>query len=135
MLGGAVLGAICVLPFYQGLWTACAHAGFSLKLYPANGLPLLVSLCAVGAAIGAVYALAWPFLHQPGWRGGVGLGVLVSLAMWFVIAPLLGVAVAGGWHPLRMLQTLTINVAWGTTLGIALPPLLTWWTDRPANLS
>ena len=130
LLSGAGIGAICVLPFYQGLWTACAKAGLSLHPYPSGGLPLILVLCLIGAVLGAGYALALPSLRMAGWRSGALLGLLITLALWFVIAPLQGLAVAGSWHVVRMLQTLTIHVAWGVALSIALPALLGWLQAR-----
>lgn len=131
LMYGGVVGALCVLPFYQGLWTACVRAGLSLPLYPNGGPPLIVTLCLIGGAIGAAFALALPRCGRPGWQCGAALGLLVTLVLWFVVAPLKGVPLAGGWHLVRMLQTLTIHVAWGVSVGVALP-LLTGWLDGQA---
>lgn len=130
LFGGAAVGAICVLPFYQGLWTACAKAGLSLHLYPSGGLPLILVLCLIGALLGTGYALALPTLRMPGWCSGTVLGLLITLALWFVIAPLRGLPVAGGWHVVPMLQTMTIHIAWGISLGVTLPLLRGWVEAR-----
>jgi len=123
MLGGFV-GALCVLPFYQGLWTACAKAGLRLQPYPAAGLPLIVSLALIGGALGAAFALVLPSLRRPGWQCGALLGALVTVFLWFIIVPLTGAPVAGGFHVVRMVQTLTINMGWGVSVGLLISLLL-----------
>ena len=129
---GAAVGGVCVLPFYQGLWTACTKAGLSLRLYPAGGLPLIVLLCLIGAVAGAGYALAMPRWNVPGWRTGALLGLLMTLLLWFVVSPLRGLPIAGDLQVVRMAQTLTIHVAWGICLGISLKLLFAWTASRAA---
>jgi uncharacterized protein (DUF983 family) len=131
LFSGAVIGALCVLPFYQGLWTACAKAGLSLRLYPAGGLPLIILLCLIGAVAGGGYALAMARWNIPGWRSGALLGLLMTLFLWFVVSPLRGLPIAGDWQVVRMTQTLTIHIAWGVCVGISLKLLLAWVAARP----
>jgi hypothetical protein len=115
---GGMVGALCVLPFYQGLWTACAKAGLRLQPYPAAGVPLVVTLAVTGGTLGAVFGLLLPALRRPGWQCGAMLGGVVTVLLWFIVVPLTGAPVAGGFHAVRMLQTLTINVAWGVSVGL-----------------
>ena len=55
---------------------------------------------------------------------GLGLGLLAALVGWFVVAPLRGQPVAGGFVPARMLVSVLINGAWGIGVGLILPLLL-----------
>jgi uncharacterized membrane protein YagU involved in acid resistance len=105
-------------------------------LYPSGGLPLIVLLCLIGAVAGAGYALAMPRWNIPVWRSGALLGLVITLFLWFVVAPLRGLPVAGDWQVVRMVQTLTIHVAWGVSLGICLKLLVAWTSarGRPADL-
>ena len=117
---GAVAGGACVLPLFVGLWTACAEAGLRMEPYPPGGVPLIVILVAAGAALGVVFGIALPRCGR-GWRCGAVLGVLATMALWFVIAPAAGGPMAGGWRLVGMLQTLTVITGWGVGLGFVLP--------------
>lgn len=127
---GFLAGATWVLPFYQGLWTTCAQAGLNLQPYPSGGIPLLLLLCAAGGVFGAILASCGRRLRGPSWFLGTLLGMAISVLLWFVLAPLTGAPVAGGWQPVPMLQTLTIHAAWGFALGLTLPMVLARTTQR-----
>jgi hypothetical protein len=58
----------------------------------------------------------------PAWLLGLGLGLVAALIDWFVVAPLKGQAVAGGFIPVRMLISVRINDAWG--IDVILPLLM-----------
>jgi hypothetical protein len=54
--------------------------------------------------------------------------VLPSLVAWFVVAPLKGLPMAGGWQANRMITGFLINGAWG--VGTALLLALLYRTNR-----
>ena len=97
--------------------------------YPTNpvppfGVPLIASLCFWGGLYGLGFGLALPRLPRaPMWLLGLGLGLLAAVVGWFVVAPLKGQPVAGGFVPLRMLVSVLINGAWGIGVGLILPLL------------
>ena len=62
------------------------------------------------------------------WLLGLGLGLLATLVLWFVVAPLKGQPVAGGFVPQRMLVTVLIHGAWGIGVGLLMPLLMGRWT-------
>jgi hypothetical protein len=83
-------------------------------------VPAFVSL----AFWGGVWALALarlvrrfpPRAYVVAW---IGLGALLpSVVAWFVVSPLKGAPVAGGWAPEVVALSLLVNGAWG--LGVAL---------------
>jgi hypothetical protein len=50
--------------------------------------------------------------------------LVAALIGWFVVAPLKGQAIAGGFVPVRMLISVLINGAWGVGVGVILPLLM-----------
>jgi hypothetical protein len=128
---GFLAAALSVLTFHQGMWGVLYLAGWMPRPpYPMNpagplGVPLLLNLCFWGGLYGIAYALALPRLpRMPGWLSGLLLGLLAALVGWFVVAPLKGQPLAGGFDPARMLISVLINGAWGIGVGIILPMLL-----------
>lgn len=71
---------------------------------------------------GGVWGLALlPLLRPLGdarcWLRGLVLGALgPTLVSWFVVAPLKGLPLAGGWQPAAMATGLIVNAAWGLGL-------------------
>jgi hypothetical protein len=128
---GFLAAALSVVTFHQGMWGALYLAGWMPRPpYPMNpigplGVPLLLDLCFWGGLYGVAYGLAFPRLvRMPGWLSGLLLGLLAVLVGWFVVAPLKGQPLAGGFDPMRMLISVLINGAWGIGVGIILPMLL-----------
>lgn len=60
----------------------------------------------------------------PRWLLGLGLGLCAVLVSWFVVAPIKGLPMAGGFVPQRMLISLLINGAWGVGTALILHLLL-----------
>ena len=58
------------------------------------------------------------------WLLGLGVGLLSVLVGWFVVAPVKGLPVAGGFVPARMLTTIVINGVWGIGIGLVLSLLM-----------
>jgi hypothetical protein len=98
--------------------------------YPTNpvppfGVPLIASLCFWGGLYGLAFGLVLRRLPRaPMWLLGLGLGLLAAVVGWFVVAPLKGQPVAGGFVPLRMLISVLINGTWGIGVGLILPLLM-----------
>lgn len=119
-------GFVSTLVFHQGAMAAMHAAGLWPKApFPMTPtqpfhLPAVISL----ALWGGVWGIAlWmvirgaPTLHY--WLLAGGLGALApSLIALFVVAPLKGLPVAGGWDPKIILGALALNGIWG--LGVAL---------------
>ena len=55
---------------------------------------------------------------MPHWVSGLLLGVIASLVFWFVVLPIKGQSVAGGWVWQSMAVVLAIQVAWGIGVGL-----------------
>ncbi|CAA9224584.1 MAG: hypothetical protein AVDCRST_MAG27-694 [uncultured Craurococcus sp.] len=128
---GFVAAVLSVLTFHQGMWGLLHVIGWMpLAPYPMNpvpplGVPLIASLCFWGGLYGIPYALALPRLpRMPGWLSGLLLGLLAAMVGWFIVAPLKGQPMAGGFNPMRMLISVLINGFWGVGVGVILPMLL-----------
>ena len=133
-----IAGFLATLIFHQGLLglmslaSLTVHKPFSLTATSPLGVPQVISLAFWGGLWGIVLSLVLPK------RGGsaryygfaLAFGAIVpSLVAWFVVMPLKGMPVAGGWDPAVIVGSLILNGAWGvgTALLIAL-------TDRHRGL-
>jgi hypothetical protein len=66
---------------------------------PPFGVPRIANFCFWAGLYGAAFGLALPRLPRaPMWLLGLGLGLLATLVLWFVVAPLKGQPVAGATH-------------------------------------
>jgi hypothetical protein len=135
---GFVAAAISLLTFHQGTWALLHAAGLMLPApYPVDPVPPLVvpriaNFCFWAGLYGAAFGLALPRLPRaPMWLLGLGLGLLAVLVLWFVVAPLKGQPVVGGFVPVRMLGTALIHGAWGIGVGLILPLLMGRRTTAP----
>ena len=134
---GFVAAVISVLTFHQGMWALLHAAGVMPPApYPTNPVPpfkvpLIASLCFWGGVYGFIFGLVLPRLPRamPTWSLGLGLGLLAAIIGWFVVAPLKGQPVAGGFVPARMLISLLINGTWGVGVGVILPLLMARRSD------
>jgi hypothetical protein len=127
---GFIAGAIAVLTFHQGMVAALHAAGwvqfapYPTAPVPPFGVPRIADLCFWGGLYGAAFGLAMPRFTWPAWLNGLILGVIAALVGMFVVAPLKGLPIAGGWVPANMLRSLMINGFWGLGVGIILPLLM-----------
>jgi hypothetical protein len=147
---GFIAAAIAVLTFHQGMvaalhligWvpfaayrtTPVPPFGVNLCLWGGSspgclklefvGVPIMVSLCFWGGLYGAVFGLAMPRFPWPMWLCGLVLGLIAVLVGWFIVAPLKGIPIAGGWVPASMLRSIAINGFWGLGVGVILPLLM-----------
>ena len=129
---GFVAGAIAVLTFHQGM-VAFLHvvapnwvpfAPYRIVPVPPFGIPTIVSSCFWGGVWGVPYGLLLPRFTWPQWLSGLILGFLAATVGMFIVAPLKGMAIAAGWHPLGILRSLLINGAYGVGVGLILPLLM-----------
>jgi hypothetical protein len=127
LLLGFGAGAVSVLIFHQGMLALLHAAGMTPATpYPMQptapfGVPQVASAAFWGGVWGVVLAALL-------WRGERGArfwlvallfgAIAPTLVAWFVVAPLKGRPIAGGWQPAAMLVGPLVNGAWG--LGTAL---------------
>lgn len=123
-----IAGFLAVLVFHQGMFTVLHIAGLIPAMPFPNrptapfGVPEIWSL----AFWGGVWGLVMAFLvlrHVPEgaayWIGALLFGAIVlTLVAWFVVFPLKGQPVAGGFAPAALIAGPLLNGAWG--IGTAL---------------
>lgn len=132
---GFVAGAISVLVFHQGAWALFHLAGLMPPPYPMTpvppwSVPLTIDFCFWGGVYGLVYGLLLPKLTMPPWLSGLILGVIATLVLWFIVAPIKGRPIANGWVPRTMLVVLVIHSVWGIGVGLILPLLTSRMPQR-----
>jgi len=127
---GFVAAAIAVLTFHQGIVALLHELGwipfgpYRTTPVPPFNVPVIVSLCFWGGMYGAVFGLLLPRFSWPTWLCGLLLGVLAAAVGLFIVAPLKGLPIAGGWVPMIILRSLVINGFWGIGVGVILPLLM-----------
>lgn len=119
-------GFAATLIFHQGLIALLNSAGliprvpYSLAPTAPFGVPQVLSLAFWGGLWGI--PLWMSVRRKKGvnhWLTALAFGaVLPSLVAWFVVAPLKGLPLAGGWKPSALLLGLLLNGAWG--IGVAI---------------
>src|SRR5918997_5974655 len=92
-----VRGPARLLTFHQGAWALLHAAGlmppapYPTDPVPPLGVPRIANFCFWAGLYGAAFGLALPRLPRaPTWLLGLGLGLLATLVLWFVVAPLRG---------------------------------------------
>ena len=125
---GFVSGAASVLVFHQGAAALLyaleltTRAPYSVQPTSPFGLPQIWSIVFWGGIWGAVFAAT--FARLDGARllaAALVFGaVFPTLVAWFLVAPLKGLPVAGGFVPAAMAVGLIVNGAWGLGTGIGL---------------
>ena len=116
-----IAGFVSTLVFHQGVMALLHAAGisprpaFNMAKVPPLGIPQVVSLAFWGG-IWAI-ALAYALMGVGGgswWLWWTVLGaVLPSIVALFVVFPLKGMPMAGGWDPKVIVGALILNGAWG----------------------
>jgi len=132
-----VAGFLAVLLFHQPALALLTQIGvakagiYSLKPTGPLGIPQVISLAFWGGLWGVLFGMIESRFPRGAryWLCALAFGaILPSLVAWFVVAPLKGLPVAGGWQANRMITGLLINGAWG--LGTALLLALLYRTRR-----
>jgi hypothetical protein len=125
---GFIAGVLSVLIFHQGA-VALLHAlditpraPFSLQPTRPLGVPVITSIAFWGGVWGAL--LAATFARLDGARLIVAAtlfgAIFPTVVAWFIVAPLKGQPVAGGFVPAAMMIGPVVNAAWGLGTGICL---------------
>jgi hypothetical protein len=122
-----IAGFVSALVFHQGTLALLYAEGLTGRApYVATAtwpfhVPAVVSLAFWGGLWAlALWRLVGRFKTPRGyWTAWIVLGaVLPSLVAWFIVLPLKGTAVAGGWSVETVAGALLLNGAWG--FGVAL---------------
>jgi len=123
---GFVAGFFSNLIFQDGLLGIlyAAHLvpalGWSLTPVPPLGVPMSLNLAFWAGLWGMLYALLEPRLtaRLGWWLGGLVFGLAPLLVFWFVVLPLKGAGVGGGFHPAKVLLSVALHAIYG--LGAAI---------------
>lgn len=114
-----VAGALAVLLFHQPLLWLLHAAGvtpatpYRLQATRPFGVPQLWSLAFWGGIWGIVL-VAVLSLSRNRWLAALAIGAIApSLVAWFVVMPLKGQPLGGGWSASMILTALLVNAAWG----------------------
>ena len=119
---GFVAGFVAVLLFHQPALALLTELGIAkATVYSFNptrplGVPQVISIAFWGGVWGLAYAAVEHRFRRGStyWLCAFFFGaILPTLVAWFVVAPLKGLPVAGGWQLSRMLTGFLINGAWG----------------------
>ena len=121
-----IAGFVSTLVFHQGVLAllylagALPRAPYDLRAVPPFGLPAVISLALWGGAWGVAI---WSLLKHLGggayWVWAVVIGAIgPSAVALFIVYPLKGMPVAGGWDRTLLGTALLLNGTWG--LGLAL---------------
>lgn len=124
---GFIAGFISVLLFHQGM-LALLHAvqiasrsPFATAPTQPFGIPQIWSSAFWGGVWGLVFAAIAPRVQQDTryWLTALLFGAIgPTFVAWFVVAPLKGQPLAGGFQPVAILTGILVNGAWG--IGTAL---------------
>jgi hypothetical protein len=121
-IAGFIAGAVSVLVFHQvGFLIATqlkfANATFyNMRPVPPFGVPTIVSLAFWGGLWGVVAAFVVPRLPAP-LKGVLGwvlfAGIVVTLVNWFVVLPIKGAPIGGGWRMPGPVVVPIVYAFWG----------------------
>ena len=118
---GFLAGFISTVTFHQAaLWVLwrmgmAANAPYAMSAVPPFGVPAILSLAFWGGVWGIIFALVHRNFPRTGyWITAFLFGaVLPSLVALFIVAPLKGRPVAGGWELAVLMTAFLINGMWG----------------------
>jgi hypothetical protein len=136
-----VAGFVSTLLFHQGLLTlfylaaVVPRAPYDFRAVSPLAIPAVISLAFWGGAWGVAI---WPLLENvEGLAYWVRAQVISAIASGsvtlFIVSPLKGMSMAGGWNPKVIVSTLILNGTWG--LGMALLMRLTRASRATLELS
>jgi hypothetical protein len=131
LLLGFLAGFIATLLFHQPALALLNELGiakgnlYSMRATAPLGVPQVISLAFWGGIWGIVFAAIEHRFPRGAryWAYAFLFGAIFpTLVAWFIVAPMKGLPMAGGWEFKRMLTGFFINGAWG--IGTALLLLL-----------
>jgi hypothetical protein len=119
-------GFVSTLVFHQGLFTVFYLAGvvprapYDLRAVPPLAIPAVISLAFWGGAWGMAI---WPFLRNVNgpayWARALVISAIASGSVTlFIVSPLKGMPIGGGWSPKVIVSTLLLNGTWGSGLAL-----------------
>jgi hypothetical protein len=122
-----LMGYASTLIFHQGLIAILHEIGFipripySLAPTAPFQIPQVISLAFWGGVWGIpLWLVIRRMKHLKYWLTALIFGALLpSMVAWFVVFPLKGQPLAGGWKPVNLMMALLLNGTWG--IGVALP--------------
>ena len=121
-----LMGYASTLIFHQGLMAILNAIGFipripySLAPTAPFQIPQVISLAFWGGVWGIpLWLVIRRMKHLKYWLTALIFGALLpSMVAWFVVFPLKGQPIAGGWKPANLMMALLLNGTWG--IGVAL---------------
>jgi len=139
---GFAAGVLGVIVFHQGAILLLRETGlfgfprtalvWNLAANPrAFGLPTLVNQCFWGGLYGVFFALLAPRVRLPLWAWGLIVGASTTMVGFFVIAPLRGTPIAGGWQLMAWLRGLSIGLSFGLGLWLFYAAITTKYFRPP----
>ncbi|MBD2564078.1 MULTISPECIES: hypothetical protein [Nostoc] len=117
-----IAGFISVLLFHQGMLALLHAVNFTPRApYPTAptppfGIPQIWSSAFWGGVWGLIWvAFAPRFRHDKSyWLAALVFGAIFpTVVAWFIVAPLKGQPIAGGWKIVGIVTGLLVNGAWG----------------------
>ncbi|MGH8460260.1 MAG: hypothetical protein ACRESS_01505 [Stenotrophobium sp.] len=129
-----VAGFVSTLVFHQGLLGLlymagiAPHAPYAMAATAPLHIPQVISLSFWGGVWGIVLWLLIANARGGAfWLRAAVIGAIgPSAVAWFVVMPLKGMGMAGGWDPKIIIGALLLNGVWG--LGVAL--IMRLWSRR-----
>ncbi|MGH6618297.1 MAG: hypothetical protein ACREF6_01990 [Alphaproteobacteria bacterium] len=119
---GFAAGFLAVLVFHQSMYAFLyaigyiANPPYPVQPIPPFGLPRFWSLAFWGGVWGIIFVLVEQYFPRGAkyWLAALLFGALApSLVDWFIVAPIKGTPIAGGWKIDAMMRGLILNGAWG----------------------
>lgn len=123
-----VAGFVATLVFHQGIWTLLyeihlqPHAPFPLGATVPFGVPAIWSLAFWGGVWGLLF-MACERFFPPFLPAYLVMAILFgaiapTFFAWFVVFPLKGIPIAGGFKTPVVITGLSVNAAWGFGTGL-----------------
>jgi hypothetical protein len=126
---GFVAGFLSVLVFHQIMLGLLHLLGvtpgvpYRFNPVPPFGVPAVFSAAFWGGLWGVLFALIERRFPRGGgyWLAALLFGaILPTLVVWFIVLPLKGAPVGGGWRPAGIATGLLVNGAWGVGTAVFL---------------
>jgi hypothetical protein len=139
---GFAAGFVATLVFHQLmlalLWGSGMVSAAPFGMAPTRPLhvPAVISLSFWGGVWGIIFAFVERFFPRRGayWIVAILFGAIFpSLFALFMVFPLKGMPMAGGWKPVWFLVACLVNGAWGWGTAIFLRAFVAWSTVSGSN--